>query len=493
MEKKYLLALDEGTTSCRAVLYSAYDMRVLASAGENLNTYFPNSGWVEQDAEEIYDKLLSCIRRVLEERNISAKEIAAIGVTNQREAVVVWDRVTGKVLTPCISWQCRRTAEVCECLRKDVTTAGLIKDKTGLVVDAYFSATKLRWLLKNVATLKERAEKGEVCAGTVDSYVIYRLTNGKVHATDVTNASRTMLFNIHSMQWDDELLKLFEIPKSILPEVKECTANFGKTDLGGVSIPITGVAGDQQASLIGQACFEKGDVKCTYGTGAFILSNIGSKPIISQTPLITTVAYSICGQKAYAFEGSVFNCGTVIDWLISTGYIEKAEDSEVYARQVDNSGGVYFIPAFTGMGAPYWNMNCRAAILGITRGTTKSHIIRAAIESIALRCGEVCELMSEALGAKLGELRADGGVSRNGLLLELEADLLARPVHMSDEAESTALGAAYLAGIGCGLFDSTETIRKMHIKHKTVTPMKSPAQVAELKAGWKKAVYTIIG
>lgn len=491
-EKKYLLALDEGTTSCRAVLFSLFDMRALVSYSEHLETEYPHDGWVEQNANDIYLKQMLCVRRIFENVEFAAADVAAIGITNQREAVVIWDRKTGKALAPCISWQCRRTAEYCEELKKN-GLADVIKQKTGLVIDSYFSATKLKWLLDNTPNARKKADRGDLLAGTLDSYLIYRMTGGKKHITDVTNASRTMLFNIKTMRWDDELLDLFDIPRAILPEVTECSGDFGETDVCGENVRICGIAGDQQASLIGQACFADGDVKCTYGTGAFLLANIGDSPRITQSPLLTTVAYKINGKTAYAFEGSVFNCGSVVNWLRSIGLITSPSESEVVARGVPDSGGVYLVPAFTGMGAPYWDMNSRAAIVGITRATTRNHIVRAGLEGIALCCCEVYSLMSDELGKPLGALRADGGASQNSLLLEMQAELLGVAVYKSREKECTALGAAYLAGIGCGIYDGIESVSQLCDAERAFKPEGSRQSVNSLVLGWKKAVGSVIG
>lgn len=490
-DKKYLLAIDEGTTSCRAVLFSARDMRVIASCSEPISSEYPADGWVEQNANDIYLKQMLCINRLFENSAFEPSDVAAIGITNQRESVVVWDRKTGKALAPCVSWQCRRTAEHCARI-KDEGLADEIKRKTGLVVDAYFSATKLRWLLENTPHARAKAAKGDLLAGTLDSYLIYRMTDGKSHVTDVTNASRTMLFDINTLDWDDGLLEIFGVPRRILPEVVGCAGDFGESEICGTKIKICGIAGDQQASLIGQACFTAGDVKCTYGTGAFLLANIGDKPCIASSPLLTTVAYKIGDSTAYALEGSVFNCGSTVNWLKSVGLIGSAAESEAVARGVSDSGGVFLVPAFTGMGAPYWDMNCRASITGITRATTRNHIVRAGLEGIALRCAEVYDLMSAQLGKPLGALHADGGASQNSLLLEIEAELLGVPVHKSREKECTALGAAYLAGIGCGVFAGIESVAKIHDAERVFRP-EGVRSVEELKRNWKKAVSSVIG
>ncbi len=489
--KKFLLAVDEGTTSCRAVLFSLHDKRAVCSYSQPLNVSYPFDGWVEQDAGEIFEKQMLCVRRIFETTSYDPACVIAVGVTNQRESTVIWDRKTGAPLAPCIGWQCRRTAGEIERIRKQGLES-TIKKKTGLVADAYFSATKLEWLLDNTPGARDKAAAGELLAGTLDSYLIYRMTGGGRHITDVTNASRTMLFNINSMDWDDELLSMFRIPRKILPAVTECAGHFGTTEIAGRRIPICGIAGDQQASLVGQACFDKGDVKCTYGTGAFVLANIGAKPRITRSPLLTTVAYKIGGETAYAFEGSVFNAGSVMSWLQSIGLISSASESEAIASGVPDSGGVYLIPAFTGMGAPYWNMNCRAAILGLTRATEKAHIVRAALECIALRSGEVYDLMTDALGMPLGALNADGGMSRNSLLLSTQADVIGAPVRKSREIECTALGAAYLAGIGAGVIKGVEEIKRTHAYEAAFEPSQDGLKAERLKAGWKQAVGTLL-
>lgn len=492
-DKKYLLAVDEGTTSCRAVLFSLFDMRALASFSEPIASEYPRGGWVEQNANDIYLRQSLCIRRIFESSDFSPHEIAAVGITNQRESVVIWDRETGRALAPCVGWQCRRTADECARLRAVPGLADKIKRKTGLVIDAYFTAPKLSWLLKNTPGARAKAKRGELLAGTLDSYLIYRMTGGRTHATDVTNASRTMLFDIHKLAWDKELLELFDIPEGILPEVRECAADYGKADICGARVPIRGVAGDQQASLIGQACFSPGDVKCTYGTGAFLLANTGEEPRVTDSPLITTVAYKIKGKTAYALEGSVFNCASVVNWLKNVGLIDSAADSEVVARGAENSGGTYLVPAFTGLGAPYWDMDCRAAITGITRSTTRNQIVRAGLESIALRCGEVYDLMSRETGRPLGALRADGGVSRNSLVMEMQASVIGAPVYLSREYECTALGAAYLAGMGAGIYDGTDIVRDLHSVERVFEPSGDAHTMGELKAGWRRAVAAVRG
>ena len=488
--KKYILAIDEGTTSCRAVLFSMRDLRAVYTCSGSLEMRYPQNGWVEQDADEIYKKQMLCVRRLFENGAYSASEVVAMGVTNQRESILIWDKKTCKPLSPVISWQCRRTSSECERI-KSLGYEDMIKSKTGLVVDAYFSATKLKWLLDNVRGAREMADKGELLAGTIDSYLIYRMTKGAKHVTDVTNASRTMLFNINTLAWDKDLLDLFDIPENILPQVCECAGDFGSVRVDGYDIPIRGIAGDQQASLIGQACFEKGDVKCTYGTGAFILANIGDKAKITKSPLITTVGYKINGVTAYAFEGSVFNAGSVILWLKEIGLISSPGESEKVADGVSDSGGVILVPAFTGMGAPYWDMTARAGLLGITRSTKREHIVRAGLESIAYEIGEVFDMMSDALASPLSSLRADGGVSRNNLLLAMQADVIRATVSKSAETECTALGAAYLAGMGVGLTDMNK-ITESHVFEKTFEPTESGAKITLKKEAWRKATLAII-
>lgn len=491
--KKYLLALDEGTTSCRAVLFDSTDnMKMVKSVSEPLYAEYKNDGWVEQNANDIFLKQMLCVERLLVGSGYSADEVIAAGITNQRESVVLWDKETGFPVAPCINWQCRRTADFCEKLKRE-GKANFIKQKTGLVIDAYFSASKIKWLLDNVDGARERAANGELLCGTIESYLLYRFTGGKMHVTDVTNASRTMLFNINDMAWDDELLELFDVPKNILPTVVDNVGDFGTINVKGVEIPVKGIVGDQQSSLIGQACLEKGEVKCTYGTGAFILANIGETPIISDQPLITTVAYKIGEKKAYAFEGSVFNAGSVLNWLKNIGLIPSAADSEKIASECEDSGGVYLIPAFTGMGAPYWNMECRGAFFGLTRGTTASQLVRAGIESVALRLGEVFKLMEKTLNEKLDCLNVDGGMSKNNLLLKIQANVIGGSIRRSTQTESTALGAAYLAGLGANVIESGAEIEKNHRFESVFLPDLKKDKTEKLIKGYFEYVNKLLG
>lgn len=489
-DKGYLIAIDEGTTGCRAVLFNAKTMECVATADRQLKMSYPQSGWVEQNATEIYNKQIACITDVFDKNGVMPNEVYALGITNQRESVVIWDRTTGKPLAPSINWQCRRTMNFCTKLQ-DVGMGETIKQKTGLVVDAYFSASKLKWLLDNVRGARAKAKKGELLAGTIDSYLIYRMTGCKNHVTDVTNASRTMLYNIKEMKWDDELLKLFDIPKNILPQVLPSAGDFGSFEINRYNIPICGVAGDQQASMIGQTCFDKGDTKCTYGTGAFVLTNIGEDAIITKSPLITTIAYTIGDKTVYAFEGSVFNAGSTIQWLKQIGLIKSSAESEKCARAVGDSDGVFLIPAFTGLGAPYWDMDCRAGIVGVTRATTKNHIVRAGLESIAFRTAEVCELMEGTLGTPIAMLHADGGASENAFLMQFQSDLLDIRVSKSNDKEGSSRGAIYLAAIGCGLIKSEREISSLYNQGVIYNPTAERYEIEALKQQWRKALNGI--
>ena len=484
-EKRYILAIDEGTTGCLAVLYDTRCGSFVSETKLPLTMYYPKSGWVEQDGEDIYQKTVECIRLAL--GNISAEEVCAAGITNQREAVVIWDK-SGKPLSRVISWQCRRTSGECNKFIK-AGRGESIKKKTGLVIDAYFTATKLKWLLDNTAGARELAAKGGLYAGTIDSYLIYRLTGGASHVTDITNASRTMLFNINTCEWDDELLELFDIPSNILPKVVECSGNFGEMTAIGTHIPVCGIAGDQQAALFGQACFAMGDTKCTYGTGAFLLTNIGKRPLISDSPLLTTVAYKHDGQVFYALEGSVFNAGSTVQWLRDLGFIEKSEESEACALAVNDTKGAYFVPAFTGLGAPHWDMDARAAIVGLTRSAGKNEIVRAGLEAIAYRCHEVFELMSKVLGMRIVELKADGGAAENKFLMQFQSDLLSAPIYKAAQKEATALGVVYMAGLGCGAYESVAQIKEKHKVEKIYKP--SGKNMESELGGWKAAVSLI--
>lgn len=486
--KRYILAIDEGTTSCRASVYDTFEQAFTSSHSVALDISYPQSGWVEQDAEEIYSSQYICLKQVLESGKISLKEIYGLGITNQRESVVVWDRLTGKAIAPCINWQCRRTSDFCQTLI-DKGLKDIIRFKTGLLIDAYFSASKIKWILDNVPFAREWAMRGELMAGTIDSWLIYRLTNGKLHITDYTNAARTMLFNINTLQWDEELLEIFDVPECILPKVVDSAGIAGSFLFERESINICGIAGDQQASLFGQACFDPCQAKSTYGTGCFILTNIGDKPVLAQSPLLTTIAWKFGLSVTYALEGSVFNAGSTIQWVRDElGLIKTSEESYDVATSIPDSGGVYLVPAFTGLGAPYWDMNARAAILGITRATGGAHIVRAALESIAYSCFEVYKLMEKEMHGHITEMRVDGGASGNRFLMQFQADLLDIPLFKARYKDSTILGATYLAGLGSGAFESLEQIKSFHKTSAQFMPTLDKSRVDKLVYGWRKAV-----
>jgi glycerol kinase len=484
----YLLALDQGTTSSRSILFDLNGV-IVSVAQQEFQQYFPQDGWVEHDAEQIWESQIRTAREVLEKTGIVAKDIAAIGITNQRETTVVWDRSTGKPLYKAIVWQDRRTASMTDRLKEEGLET-LFRERTGLVLDPYFSGSKLAWLLENVDGLKEKTSEGGVCFGTIDAWLIYRLTGGLVHATDVTNASRTLLFNIHNLQWDTELMGVFGIPGSVLPEVRPSSEIYGETiaDLFGHPIPIAGVAGDQQAALFGQACFEPGMGKNTYGTGAFVVMNTGEEPVLGEG-VLTTLAWQVGDRKPqYALEGSIFIAGAGVQWLRDgLGLIEDARDVEKLARSVTDNGGVYFVPALVGLGSPYWDPYARGLIVGLTRGSRKAHLARASIEAMAFQTCDAIEAMQSASGIALRELRADGGAAANNLLLQFQADLLNTPVLRPQVTETTALGAAYLAGIGIGLLDQDSITRRWALDHRCEPDM-DPDIRKDLLGNWKRAV-----
>jgi glycerol kinase len=486
---KYILAFDQGTTSSRAIVFN-HASEVVAVAQKEFTQIFPNAGWVEHDANEIWYTQLSVATEAVLKAGLSPADIAAIGITNQRETTVVWNRNTGEPLHNAIVWQDKRTASYCDELRK----AGhhtAIQEKTGLILDAYFSATKLKWILDNVEGARAQAANGELCFGTVDTWLIWKLTNGKVHATDVTNASRTMLYNIHKTEWDKELLELFDIPESVLPEVRSSSEIFGHTQqvLTSASIPICGVAGDQQAALFGQMCLQPGMVKNTYGTGCFMLMHTGTEPILSKNNLVTTIAWKINGEVHYALEGSVFIAGAVVQWLRDgLGIIKNSGDIEALANTVDDNGGVYLVPAFAGLGAPYWNQHARGTIVGITRGTTAGHFARAAVESIAYQTMDVLTAMEADAGVKIKELRVDGGATVNNQLLQFQSDLLKTTVVRPVITETTALGAAYLAGLAIGFWNGVEEIEKYWQVDKKFKPLMPEAEADAKAAEWKQAI-----
>lgn len=487
----FLLAIDQGTTSTRAIVFNK-QAELVSQHQIEFKQYFPELGWVEHDAEEIWQTVLQCCRHAVAKAGITFKDIVAIGITNQRETSVIWDKQTGKPLYNAIVWQDRRTGDYCRQLKQQGNEK-IVQKKTGLLLDPYFSATKLHWLLNHIQGSRERAKKGELAFGTMDSYVLWRLTNGQSHATDITNASRTMLFNIHEQCWDKELLQLFDIPQELLPNVMDNCASFGFTDADffGTAIPITGMAGDQQAALIGQACFEPGMVKSTYGTGTFMIVNTGEKALQSQHRLLTTVAYRLNNKTIYAMEGSIFSAGTIIKWLRDKlKIIASAQETEALAKQLNNNGGVYFVPAFTGLGAPYWDPEARGSIQGLTRDTQAAHIVRAGLEAVAYQTQDLLTAIL-ADGAQLNEIRVDGGMVANNWLMQFLSDILHLPVERPRVIETTALGAALLAGLGAGIFDFDQ-IKKLWSCEKRFTPQMPISQREDLLQGWQTAVKKVL-
>jgi len=486
---KYILALDQGTTSSRAIIFD-HNGKVISVAQQEFTQIYPKPGWVEHDPEEILTSQINVAKQAIEKANINPKDIAAIGITNQRETTVVWEKDTGKPVYNAIVWQCRRTAPICDELKRE-GLENIIKEKTGLVIDAYFSGTKIKWILDNVPGVREKAEKGKVLFGNIDTWLIWNLTKGKVHVTDYSNASRTMIFNIHKLDWDEDILKHLQIPRVILPDPKPSSFIYGYTDkeIFGVEIPISGDAGDQQAALFGQACYKPGMVKNTYGTGCFMLMNTGEKAFASQHGLLTTIAWGINGKVDYALEGSVFITGAAIQWLRDgLKIIGTAAETESMALSVQDSGGVYVVPAFVGLGAPYWDMYARGLIIGITRGTTREHIVRATLESIAYQTRDVLEAMIQDSGIKLQSLRVDGGAVVNNFLMQFQSDILGVPVERPVVNETTALGAAYLAGLAVSYWQSTEEIENLWQMDKKFEPKMSQEEREKLYKGWKKAV-----
>lgn len=483
---RYIVALDEGTTSVRSVLFDTQTNSIKNIEKKRFKQIFPKSGWVEHDANVIWRKQKETLLTLTQD--ISPKDIFGICITNQRETIVAWNKKTGRPICNAIVWQCRRTADLCRKLAKDKNLCKTIKQKTGLLPDAYFSGTKIKWILDNIPEAKKLLDEDNLLVGTIDSYLIYRLTEGKVHATDATNASRTMLFNINTYEWDDELLELFNIPKSILPKVLNSCEDFGTTNILGYPIKITGVAGDQQASLFGQGCFEKGDIKNTYGTGCFILQNIGDKPIICSKGLLTTVACSIDDKKAYAIEGSIFNAGSTLDWFLKEfRVVRNHERINAQIEKVGDNGGVYLVPAFTGIGAPYWDMDARAIITGLSRGSSLPHICRAVYESMAFSTYDVMKLIKKESGITLSTLKADGGVSTNDFMLGFQADLLGTKVVRSHK-ESTCLGVIYLCGLSLGVYKNLEEIKTIIKTFGEFNPTRDKNLTKKYIAGWNKAV-----
>ncbi|MBR6514170.1 MAG: glycerol kinase GlpK [Clostridia bacterium] len=489
MNKKYIMSLDQGTTSSRAIIFDR-NTNIVSVSQKEFTQLFPAPGQVEHNAEEIWNTQITVAKEALEKAGIGFDDIDSIGITNQRETVVVWDKDSGKPVYNAIVWQCRRTAELCDKLKAD-GCADMIKSKTGLVIDAYFSATKLKWILDNVEGARAKAESGSLLCGTIDTWLLWKLTDGKVHATDYSNASRTMLYNINELCWDKQLLELFDIPESMLPRVLPSSGLFGKTsaDVTGVPVKVCGIAGDQQAALFGQTCFNKGEAKNTYGTGCFLLLNTGDTPHINNDGLVSTIAWGIDGKVTYALEGSVFVGGAVIQWLRDQlGVISSAADSELAASKVADTDGVYLVPAFTGLGAPYWDQYAKGTVVGITRGTNKYHIIRAALEAIAYQSYDVIKAMENSADISLVELNVDGGASANNLLIQFQSDILGAVINRPSCIESTALGAAYLAGLATGFFESMDSIKANKSISKRFTPQMS-REIADNKLnGWHKAV-----
>ena len=486
---QYILALDQGTSSSRAIVFDRKGTPVAVSQKE-FTQYFPQPGWVEHNPMEIWSSQASVIAEAISSIGINGKNLAAIGITNQRETTIVWDATTGAPVYNAVVWQDRRTSEYCDSL-KDQGLTDFIRSKTGLIIDAYFSATKIRWILENVPGAKSRAEAGELRFGTVDSWLVWMLTGGDVHVTDVSNASRTMLFNIHSLKWDEELLDLFGIPSSMMPQVKSSSEIYGhtRTTLFAHKVPVAGIAGDQQAALFGQMCIEPGSVKNTYGTGCFLLMNSGTKPILSKNSLLTTIAWKIGDTVNYALEGSIFVAGSVVQWLRDgLGIINSSSEVEALAASVPDNGGVYFVPALTGLGAPYWDQYAKGCISGLTRGTTAAHIARAALEGIAFQTMDIVEAMKRDAGVDLKELKVDGGASRNNLLMQFQANVLSTNVIRPKVTETTALGAAYLAGLAVGYWESIEAVKQQWQEDVLFSPTISADEAAALREGWKEAV-----
>ena len=484
---KYILALDQGTTSSRAILFDQ-NQQIVALAQKEFPQIYPQEGWVEQDAMEIWASQYGVMMEVVAQSGVQPEDIATIGITNQRETTILWDKTTGKPIYNAIVWQCRRTASLVDDLKQQGLEAH-IRQTTGLVPDAYFSATKIKWILDKVEGAREKAQRGEILFGTVDSWLLWRLTEGSVHATDVTNASRTMLFDIDKLDWDGTLLSALDIPAAMLPQVLSSSQIYGSTKILGVDVPIAGMAGDQQAALFGQTCFEPGEAKNTYGTGCFLLMNTGDKPCFSKNGLITTIAVGLKDRVEYALEGSVFVGGAVIQWLRDEmRFIGSSQDAEYYASKVEDNGGVYLVPAFTGLGAPYWDMYARGTIVGLTRGTRREHIIRAAQESIAYQVVDLVGAMEADTGITLSQLKADGGASRDQFLMQFQSDVLNRSVCRPVIRETTALGAAYLAGLGVGLWQNRDEIKTLWQRDTVFTPAMEDTKRQELLDKWHKAV-----
>lgn len=488
MEKQYVIALDQGTTSSRCIIFNR-NHEIVASAQKEFTQIYPMPGWVEHNPMDIFVTQYSVMMEAITKAEIHASEIAAIGITNQRETTIVWDRVTGKPIHNAVVWQCRRTADICEELKKERDLEDYIKSSTGLLVDAYFSGTKIKWILDHVEGAKEKAEKGKLLFGTVDTWLIWKLTEGVVHVTDYSNASRTMLYNIEKLEWDDKILKVLDIPKSMLPKVCNSSEIYGKANIMGCEVPIAGIAGDQQAALFGQTCFQSGEVKNTYGTGNFILMNTGQKKVNSRNGLLTTIAYGIDSKITYALEGSVFIGGALIQWLRDEmRFFRDSADINYFASKVEDNGGVYIVPAFTGLGAPHWDMYARGSIFGLTRGTTRNHIMRAALESIAFQSRDVMEAMINDTGIDIKEIRVDGGASISDLIMQFQADIMNKELVRPIMRETTALGAAYLAGLAVGFWNDLDEIKRGWKQDQVYKPSMEIEKRSRALKNWETAI-----
>lgn len=489
MKNKYIMALDLGTTSCRCILFNQKG-EICSTAQKEFTQYYPQAGWVEHDAEEIWATQVGLMYEAMSKLDVTPADIAGIGITNQRETTVVWDKVTGRPICKAIVWQCRRTAEYCDLL-KIRGYANMFREKTGLVLDAYFSGTKLHWILENIPQAREKADAGKLLFGTIDSWIIWKLTGGKVHVTDYSNASRTLMFNIHTLEWDKEILRILGIPKTMLPEVKPSSCIYGTTDakLFEVKIPIAGAAGDQQCALFGQTCFAAGEAKNTYGTGGFMLMNTGEKPVDSKNGLVTTIAWGVGGKVEYALEGSIFVAGAAVQWLRDElGLIRDAAESEAMAKAVTDSNGCYVVPAFVGLGAPHWNQYARGAIVGLTRGVNRNHIVRATLEAVAYQVYDVLKAMEEDSGIQLTSLQVDGGACANNFLMQMQADIINVKVERPACIETTAMGAAYLAGLAVGYWQDKDMIKSNHVIAQSFDPDMDCEKREHLLRGWHRAV-----
>lgn len=489
MSGKYIISLDQGTTSSRTIIFDK-NQNIIAKCQQEYPQIYPKPGWVEHNPQDIYNTQYSTTIDALIQSEINPSEIAAVGITNQRETTIIWDKETGIPIYNAIVWQCRRTADLCEELKLDKDFAEYVRLNTGLLIDAYFSATKIKWILDNVEGARQKAEDGRLLFGTVDTWLLWKLTDGKVHITDCTNASRTMLFNINTLRWDKYILEKLDIPESMLPEVKNSSEIYGYTDKFGARIPVSGIAGDQQAALFGQLCFDKGDVKNTYGTGNFILMNTGETPAFSKNGLITTIASSIGGKVSYALEGSVFVGGAVIQWLRDEmRFFSSAKDADYLGSKLPSSEGVYFVPSFTGMGAPHWDMYARGSLYGLTRGTTREHIIRAALESIAFQSMDVINAMAADTGSDINIIKVDGGASASEPIMQFQSDITGKKLIKPVIAETTALGAAFLAGLAVGFWKNRDELRQSWVLEKSYAPKMEKEEADKLIKGWNKAVY----